>query len=144
MSSVSISFNANQLKREVSKILDKKVKAVTKDPNLKERLQRLYYTYVIQLSDFPEVTGALKLKGGGKAPNGYMRYSSGSWGGHHGIEFDAYEERPNYNRHYGFILREIFGDPVSQGMLDAMIEEGLWEQFCNEAAPIIAEYMNNG
>lgn len=145
MSAVSVSFNANQLKRDVAEILQRKVDALTTNVALKDRLQELFYVYVIQLADFPEQTGALKLKGEGYVGS-YRRVPGGSWKGHHGIEFDAYEIRPNKpNKHYAsMVLERVFGDPVSQGFIDNMMSEGLWDEFCEAAAPIIAEAMNNG
>lgn len=144
---VSVSFGANQLKKDVFEIIGKKVDALTTNDDLRVKLQRLFYTYAIQLKDFPEDTGALKLKGAGYATHdshGYYRRPAGSWSGHHGIEFDAIEERTNKNHHYGEALKKFFGDPVSQGMIDAMMCEGLWDDFVHEAAPIIAEAMKHG
>jgi len=142
---ISVSFNANQLKADVKEILGRKVRALTTDASLKTELQELFYTYVIKLKNFPEDTGALKLKGGGYSEkSGYDRYSVGSWGGHHGIEFGAYEDRNGKIHYYTEVLRKIFGKPVSEGFIDDMMAEGLWKEFCEKAAPIIARYMNNG
>lgn len=141
---VSIRFDARMLKSEVSDILDRKIKSLTSNQELYNELSRLFYTYAI--SYMPEDTGALKMVGQGySSRSGYYRRPNGTIGGHHGIEFDAVEERPKSDVHYaGPVLRRIFGDPVSQGVMDEMMSDGSWDAFCEEATPIIAEALNNG
>lgn len=140
---ISVRIDASALKSEVANILDRKVRSITSNQDLYNELSRLFYTYVI--SYLPEDTGALKMIGQGYAKNGYYRRPKGTIGGHHGIEFDAVEERPNGDRYYAEpVLRRIFGANVSEGVMNMMMSDGSWKKFCEEAAPIISEAMNNG
>lgn len=143
--SVSVYFNERAVKEQVNQIITKMIESIKDNPALLKEIDDLYYTYLIRLSTMPEDTGALKGIGTGYGRSGYERIPSIVTGGHHGVEFNPYEIRPNGYKYYAApVLRSIYGRNVSQGMQDALKSEGLWEDFCIDAALIIEEYMKNG
>ena len=143
MSSISITFDARQLKSEVREYVNRKLPSLKANHELYVRILELFYTYVIAY--LPEDTGALKMVGEGYAKNGYFRTFHGNIGkGHHGLEFDAVEERPKGDRHYaGVVFSKIFGGTASSDIVDMMMSDGSWDEFVEEAKDIIVEYMNN-
>lgn len=144
---VSIRFDANQLKADIADKIEGKVKGLTTNQQLYNELSEIFYTYIIKY--LPKDTGALKMTGAGYAKNDkhhYYRYPAGTIGGHHGVEFDAIEERPHSLHHYAYgVMSKVFDNlDVREGVMDAMMADGSWDEFCEKAAPIIARYMNNG
>lgn len=142
--SVSIRFDAKQLKSDVATILNRKVDAITTNKNLYTELLELYYTYIVGL--MPRDTGALQGNGEGKPLHGgYDRFPKITISPGHGIETNPYEARPDGKVYYGrMALERVFGDDIAQEMQSILMQSGKWAEFCKEAAPLIAEAMNNG
>ena len=148
MAGISIRFDANEAKRQINELLDRKTKSIVRNQILYQKLLLLYHSYLEPI--MPKDSGALRaspvrqFSGTGRNSK-YIRKSGGTYGGHHGLEIDPYEIRPSGNKHYAsYVLGRIYGPDIAQEMQNVLMQTGLWEDFCIDAAILIEEVMKDG
>lgn len=142
---VQLRFNANQVKRDVNEILDRKVKAIKNDDKLYTNLLWAFYGAFQPLT--PVDTGAFAYAAGGEAKDGHVRQGYLTISAHHGIERDAVDTNPNTGRsqhYYRPLLGKILDLPEGYNGQDIYenMDYGDQVEFLEKAAELITESMN--
>ncbi len=147
---VQLRFDTNTVKNGINKILERKVKAITKDEEAyTELLETLYDGYIQPTLEVYVDTGAFAHATGGESEKThYMRRGFKTISSHHGIERDAVEYRRNGEQHYFRpLIGRIYGIPADEvsgkTIYDAM-HSSMKSEFLQDASKIVTRAMNNG
>ena len=147
---VQLRFDANLVKGELNKILERKVRAIKKDEGTyTELLETLYDGYIQPTLEVYVDTGAFAHATGGESEKThYMRRGFKTISSHHGIERDAVEYRRNGEQHYFRpLIGRIYGvpsDEVSGKTIYDAMHSSMKSEFLQDASTIITRAMNNG